>query len=116
MAVPRKFFRPIHDLAEAELAQTAGSLTASTSSTVYWTGSTAPWDMQREWRGRELVSWTARASTWGHKTFLRFYANLRSEAGTIAVFHVVLDGHLSDEDAEQLAGVYMMALNLRRIE
>lgn len=115
MTLPTKF-RSIHDLAEAELAQTAGSLTASTSGTVYRTESTAPWDMQRTWRGRELVSWTARASTWGHKTFLRFYANLRSEAGTIAVFHVVLDGHLSDEDAEQLAGVYMMALNLRRVE
>ncbi len=115
MAVPKKF-RSIHDLAEAELAQTAGSLTASTSGTVYRTESTAPWDMQREWRGRELVSWTARASAWGHKTFLRFYTNLRSEAGTIAAFHVVLDGHLSDEDAEQLAGVYMTILNERRVE
>ena len=115
MAVPKKF-RSIHDLAEAELAQTAGSLVRAPSGTVFMTGSTTPWDMQKAWQGRELEHYTARHSTWGNTTRIALHVALSSECGHVPLFYVSIDGKLTEEEVAQMAGVYMTILNERRVE
>jgi len=114
MAKPK--FRPISDLAEAELAKTEGSLVRAPSGTVYMNGSGRVWDMQRAWRGRELEHYTARHSTWGNTTRIALHIALISEIGHVPLFYVSIEGKLTEEETKQMAEVYMMALNLRRIE
>jgi hypothetical protein len=119
MAKPK--YRTIHDLAEEELSRSEGSLVRAPSGTVYREG--ALWDVQKEWRGQELARYTARHSTWWNSTRISLYA---AEVKDIALFHVCIDGNgngsgsddgkLTEEETKQMAEVYMMALNLRRVE
>ena len=115
MAVPKKF-RSIHDLAEAELAQTAGSLVRVPSGVVWREGHSAPWDMQKEWRGRALVHYPARHSTWGNTTRISLHCHLNTELGYVPLFYVTINGKLTEEETAQMAGVFIMALNMRRVE
>jgi hypothetical protein len=113
MATPK--FRTIHDLAEAELSKACGSLVRVPSGTVFMSNGAIPWDMQREWRGRELEQYTARHSTWGDTTRIALHVALSSELQSIPMFYVSVDGRLTEEETKQMAEVYMMALNLRRV-
>ncbi len=115
MAKP-KGYRTISEIAEEELAKTDGSLIRAPSGTVFMNGSGRMWDMQRAWQGRELEHYTARHSTWGNTTRIALHIALTSETGHVPLFYVSIDGKLTEEETEQMAEVYMMALNLRRQE
>jgi hypothetical protein len=113
MAKPK--YRPISDVAE-ELAKTAGSLTHAVSGTVWRASSIKSWDMQNEWHGQELVCYTVRHSTWGDSTRIALYDTRTPSMLTVPAFYVHIDGKLTEEETAQMAEVYMMALNLRRVE
>lgn len=107
---------PIIEQLAAELQKTDGSLGATAHGTVYKEGQHVPWDMSKEWRGRELTSYNWRASQWSKTIVVRFYVELSSEAGRLNAFSLHLKPPLTEEEIAQMAETYLMVLNLRRIE
>lgn len=100
----------------AELAQNNNSLTARQKGVVYRTGHKEPWDMSKEWTGRELTSYLVRESLWARAKRVTYYYPVGRGTERAAEFFIELDNALTKEEVEMTAEAYMMALNARRAE
>jgi len=107
---------PIIEQLAAELQKTGGSVSGTAHGTVFKEGSSEPWDMSNEWRGRELTNYSWRKTQWSRTIAVRFYVELTSQSGRLHAFSLHLKPPLTDEEIVQMAETYMMVLNLRRQE
>lgn len=107
---------PIIEQLAAELQGTGGTISSVAHGTVYGSVSNTPWDMAREWRGKELKDYNFRNSNWSKTIVVRFYVESPGVAGRLAAFSLHLHPPLTDAEIAQLAETYMMVLNLRRLE
>lgn len=115
LTIPRPRAPIIEQLA-AELQKTGGSVNTTAHGTVYKEGQHVPWDMSKEWRGRELTRYNWRASQWSKTVVVRFYVELLSEAGKLNAFSLHRAPPLTEGEIAQIAETYMMVLNMRRSE
>lgn len=114
--VAPRYRPPIIEQLAAALQKTGGSVNTTAHGTVYKEGSSTPWEMAKEWRGRELTSYNWRASQWSKTIVVRFYVELSSEPGRLSAFSLHLKPPLTDDEIAQMAETYLMVLNLRRLE
>ena len=77
----------------------------------------AEWDLSREWIGREITEYVVRKTQWTKGYSVQFYAALNDDKPSrLHTFSLWLDDNHTRDEVEQAAGVYMMSLNLRRVE
>lgn len=75
------------------------------------------WDMSTEWRGREITEFVIRKTNWTKGYNVLFFCKLKDEQPSrLHEFTLWLDDSHTREEVEQAASIYMMSLNLRRIE
>lgn len=99
----------------ADLEKTGGSLNPKVDGVVTrLSGSADPWDMERQWTGREITGYTVRKTLWNKTALIKFYVDMSSTSGKLPIFSLQLALPLTDEEITNAADTYMMLLNLRR--
>ena len=77
----------------------------------------ADWDISKEWYGRELTEYAIRKSNWTKGYIVQFFfATVGGHPPRIHEFSLWLNDTHTREEVEQAAQVYMMTLNMRRVE
>jgi hypothetical protein len=96
------------------LATTNGSLAEVVNGTVIRVGANSePWDMSREWSGREIDGFTTRYTAWTKAWLVSLTSELNS-GGKITQFTLTLENGLPEDEVLRSVETYIMLLNLRR--
>ena len=115
---PKKPFVPAGEQMAQEMKDNGNSLVPKVHGRVVRISSGGQdWDLSREWRGRELTSFSVRKSQWIKGHTVLFYVEVPSGTpNRLHTFSVSFTEPMTLEELDAAAVSYMVALNMRRID